>query len=177
MRALLRVCTNEEQDWSKTMDKLLRLLQVNALESPDNLAKMLDSTTDEVVGRIKAYEDDGIIMGYRAIINEDRLDLDFVQAVIEIKITPERGGGYDRIARRVSKFPEVVSLFLMSGGYDLLAFVRGSNLKETAHFVSDKLATIDGVVSTATHFMLKTYKEQGVLMSPEQEHERLKVSP
>lgn len=158
------------------MDDLLKLLRRNALESPENLAKMLNTTADDVVARMRDYEEKGIIRAYQAIVNEDQLDVDYVQAVIEVKITPERGGGYDRIARRISKFPEVVSLFLMSGGYDLLAFVKGRDLKETACFVSDKLATVEGVVSTGTHFMLKTYKDQGVSMASEQENERPKVS-
>ena len=159
------------------MDELLKLLKQNALESPKNLAKMLGTSEADVKNRIEQYEKQGIIRGHQAIVNEDQLEIEGVEAVIEIRITPEREGGYDRIARRISKFPEVVSLFLMSGGYDLLAFVKGGTLKETAYFVSDKLATIDGVVSTSTHFMLKTYKDQGVLMHTDEEHERLKVSP
>lgn len=159
------------------MDELLKLLKQNALESPKNLAKMLGTSEADVKNRIEQYEKQGIIRGYQAIVNEDQLEIEGVEAVIEIRITPEREGGYDRIARRISKFPEVVSLFLMSGGYDLLAFVKGGTLKETAYFVSDKLATIDGVVSTSTHFMLKIYKDQGVLMHTDEEHERLKVSP
>ena len=159
------------------MDELLKLLRTNAMETPENLARMLNISTDEVKQRIQEYEKTGIIRAYQAIVNEDKLELDEVQAVIEVKITPEQRGGYDRIANRISRFPEVVSLFLMSGGYDLLAFVKGRDLKETAYFVSDKLATIDGVVSTSTHFMLKTYKEQGVVMAPEEQHERPQVSP
>ena len=159
------------------MEKLLKLLRKNALESPKNLAKMLNITEEEVKAKIAEYEKTGIIRGYQAIVNEDRLDLDHVHAVIEVKITPEREGGFDRISTRISKYPEVESLFLMSGGYDLLAFVGGRNLKEVASFVSEKLATIEGVISTSTHFMLKTYKDQSVLMEVEKEHERLKVSP
>ena len=97
--------------------------------------------------------------------------------MIEVKVTPEREGGFDRIAGRISKFPEVEALYLMSGGYDLLVFVSGTNLKEVAAFVSARLATMEGVVSTATHFMLKTYKELGVLMEVKDEQERLQVSP
>ncbi len=159
------------------MDELLKLLKRNALESPENLAKMLKMPAKKVRARITKYEKNGIIRGYQAILNEDQLDLDRVRAAIEVKITPEREGGFNRIATRISKFPEVEFLFLMSGGYDLLAFVRGRNLKEVAFFVSEKLATIEGVVSTSTHFMLKTYKDQGVLMEVEKEHERLKVTP
>jgi DNA-binding Lrp family transcriptional regulator len=159
------------------MDQLLKLLRANALESPKNLAGMLGVTEDEVRARIARYEADGIIRAYQAVVNEDQLDLNRVRAVIEVKITPEREGGFDRIAARVSKFSEVESVFLMSGAYDLLVFVRGENLKDVALFVSGKLATIDGVLSTSTHFMLKTYKDQAVLMCPEEPDEKLKVSP
>lgn len=159
------------------MDELLKVLRKNALETPENIAKMLDLSKEEVENRIKEYEQQGIIRGYQAIINEDKLDLNCVRAVIEIKITPEREGGFNRIAERISKFPQVDSLFLMSGAFDLLAFVSGDNLKEVASFVSEKLATIDGVLSTGTHFMLKAYKDQGILMTMKDVHERLKVSP
>lgn len=158
------------------MDELLRLLKKNALESPKNLAKMLNLPEKEVKAKIADYEKTGIIRGYQAIVNEDQLNLDSVRAVIEVKITPERNGGFDRIAARLGRFPEVKSLFLMSGTYDLLVFVGGRNLREVASFVSEKLATLEGVLSTSTHFMLKTYKDQGVLMEVEKENERLQVS-
>ena len=159
------------------MDELLQLLRKNALESTANLARLLGVTEDEVKQRIAAYESAGIIRGYQAIVNEDQLDLNRVRAVIEVKITPEREGGFDRVAARICRYPEVESMFLMSGGYDLLVFVKGQDLRQVAGFVSEKLATIEGVISTGTHFMLKTYKDQGVLMEMEQEHERLTVSP
>jgi len=159
------------------MDELLKLLKRNALESPGNLARMLNMTEDEVRARIAEYERAGVIRAYQAVVNTDRLDVDLVRAVIEIKVTPERDGGFNRIARRVSKFPEVESLHLMSGAYDLLAVVTGRDLKEVAFFVSEKLATIEGILSTATHFLLKSYKEHGVLMEEDEPDERLKVSP
>jgi len=159
------------------MYELLKLLRKNALESPANLAKMLKIPEKKVKAKIAEYERKGIIRGYQAIVNEDQLDLDRVRAVIEVKITPEREGGFDRISVRIGQFPEVKSLFLMSGSYDLLVFVEGRNLKEVASFVSERLATIQGVISTATHFILKAYKDQGVMMEVKQEDERLKVSP
>lgn len=159
------------------MDELLKLLRHNALESPANLARMLNLTEKAVKDKIGEYERAGIIRGYQAIVNTDQLDVNLVRAVIEIKVTPEREGGFNRIAERVSKFPEVESLYLMSGTYDLLAMVAGKNLKDVAFFVSEKLATIEGIISTATHFMLKTYKNNGVLMETEKPYERLKVSP
>ncbi len=159
------------------MDKLLKLLRANALESPANLASMLGVDEQTVKDRVAEYEKAGVIRGYFALINEDRLNLNRVRAAIEVKITPEREGGFDRVAARIGRYPEVESLFLMSGGYDLLVFVRGENLRDVATFVNEKLATIQGVLSTATHFMLKSYKDQGVLMESEKTHERLKVSP
>jgi DNA-binding Lrp family transcriptional regulator len=159
------------------MDRLLKLLRLNALESPANLAKMLRTTEGAVKKRIAEYEKSGVIRGYQAIIDEDQLGLDRVRAVIEVKITPEREGGFDRVATRIGRFPEVKSLFLMSGAYDLLVFIEGNTLREAAHFVSEKLATLEGVVSTSTHFMLKTYKDQGVLMEETGRDERLNISP
>jgi DNA-binding Lrp family transcriptional regulator len=159
------------------MDELLALLRRNALETPANLAKQLGTGEADVRARIADYETRGIIRGYMAVVNEDQLDTARVRAVIEVKVTPEREGGFDRVATRISKFPEVESLFLMSGGYDLLVFVRGPDLKTVATFVSGKLATIEGVISTGTHFMLKTYKDQGILMESEETNERLSISP
>jgi DNA-binding Lrp family transcriptional regulator len=159
------------------MDPLLKLLEEHALRSPDQLSKMLDVPAAEVKRRIKHYEDSKVILGYKAVINDDKVDTDLVKAVIEVRIQPEREGGFDRIAHRIARFDDVTSLFLMSGGYDLLIFVEGRSLREVAQFVSEKLATLEGVTSTATHFMLKTYKEQGVMMDGGEETERLKVSP
>ena len=159
------------------MDPLLQLLEEHALRTPEDLAKMLDLAPAEVKRRIKQYEDDKIILGYKAVINDDKVDSDLVKAVIEVRIQPEREGGFDRIAKRIAKFDEVTSLFLMSGGYDLLIFVKGRSLRKVAQFVAEKLATLPGVNSTGTHFMLRTYKEQGVLMEGAEEFERLKISP
>ena len=159
------------------MDELLKLLKRNALETPENLGRMLNLPEAEVKRRIADYEKAGIIRGYQAVVNEDQLSIAKVTAVIEVKVTPEREGGFNAVADRISKFPEVQSLYLMSGTFDLLIFISGKDLKEVAFFVSDKLATIKGVLSTATHFMLKTYKSNGVLMEGLEGHERLKVSP
>lgn len=159
------------------MDELLRILKSNALEKPENIARMLNITPDQVRARIAEYERSGVIRGYQAILNEDLLELDRVTAVIEVKVSPEREGGFDRIAERISRFPEVQSAYLMSGAYDLLLFVTGDSLKEVAMFVSEKLATLEGVLSTATHFMLKTYKHHGILMTEERSDDRLQVSP
>ena len=159
------------------MDELLRILQGNALESHEHIARMLDLPQAEISRRIAEYEKTGVIRGYQAVLNEDKLELDKVTAVIEVKVTPQREGGFDTIAERISRFPEVTSAHLMSGTYDLLLFVEGRTLREVAGFVSERLAPLEGVVATSTHFMLKTYKRFGVLMHEGISDERLTVSP
>jgi DNA-binding Lrp family transcriptional regulator len=159
------------------MDSLLELLKKNARESDATLAKLLGTTEQDVRARIAAFEAEGVIRGFQAVLNAERLDSADVRAVIELRIRPEREGGFDRLAARISKFTHVESMFLMSGGYDLLLFVKGKSLQEVANFVSARLAPLDGVLSTATHFMLKTYKDQGVLMESEPHDDRLQVCP
>ena len=159
------------------MDELLKILENNALESPQNIARMLNLSAAEVAARIADYEKKGVIRGYQAILNEDQLQLEKVTAVIEVKVTPQREGGFDTIAERISRFAEVKSAYLMSGAYDLLLFVEGRTLREVAGFVSERLASLEGVLSTSTHFMLKTYKRFGVLMSEENSDERLSITP
>jgi DNA-binding Lrp family transcriptional regulator len=161
----------------KMIDSLLKLLKENAALKPAQMAAMLNLPEAEVLAKIRSYEADRVILGYRAILDEEKLGVETVRAVIEVRITPERGGGFDRLAERISKHNEVQSCYLMSGSYDLLVVVEGKNLRDVASFVSEKLATIQGVISTATHFMLKPYKEQGLLMNYEQQEERLAVSP
>jgi DNA-binding Lrp family transcriptional regulator len=159
------------------MDALLKLLKEDASLKSAQLAQMLNLSESEVGSKIKQYEQEHVILGYRTVLNEEKLGLDLVRAVIEVKITPEREGGFNRLADRIAKYSEVASCYLMSGGYDLMVIVEGKNLREVATFVSEKLATIQGVLSTATHFILKPYKEQGVLMSRERNEERLAVTP
>jgi len=159
------------------MDTLLKLLRDDASLKSAQLAAMLNLSEAEVAARIKALEADGTILGYRTVLNEGKIADDVVRAVIEVKITPERGGGFDRLAERIAKYDEVKTCYLMSGGYDLLVVLEGDNLRSLASFVAEKLATIQGVISTSTHFMLKTYKEQGVLMGHAQAEERLAVTP
>ena len=159
------------------MDPLLKLLQENAALKPPQLAMMLNLPETEIAARIKGYEEGQVILGYRAILNEEKIGDDIVRAIIEVKITPERGGGFDRMAERLAKYAEVRSCYLMSGGYDLLVMVEGANLREVATFVSETLATIQGVISTSTHFMLKVYKEQGLLIHAESNEEKLAISP
>jgi DNA-binding Lrp family transcriptional regulator len=159
------------------MDPLLKLLHENAAIKPAVLAKMLNLPEADVAAKIKDYESAQVILGYHAILNEDKLGTDFVRAIIEVKITPERGGGFDRLAERIAKHSEVRSCYLMSGGYDLMVVVEGANLRDVASFVTQKLSTIQGVLSTATLFLLKTYKDRGVLVSGVEHEERLAVTP
>jgi DNA-binding Lrp family transcriptional regulator len=159
------------------VDPLLKLLRENAALKPNQLAALLGIPESEVVSRIRTFEEERVILGYRTVLNEEKLGRDIVRAVIEVKITPERGGGFDRLADRIAKYSEVESCYLMSGGYDLLVVVVGNNLREVASFVSEKLSTIQGVISTATHFLLKPYKEQGVLTSGPAVADRLPVTP
>lgn len=158
------------------MDELLKLLKNNAKESPENLAQLLGTSVDEVSEQIRAYEAAGIIQGYQTVINEDKLQDSPVTAAIEVRLSAEREGGFNRLAERISRFPQVRSAHLMSGGYDLLLFVSGKTLNEVASFVSEKLSPINGVVGTGTHFMLKTYKRNDVLLHTPDENERPQIS-
>jgi len=159
------------------MEALIDLLQQNALMPRAEMAKLLDLEVDELNKTIAQLESDGVILGYQAIINREKWETDKVTAVIEVKITPERDGGFDRIASRIAKFEEVQSCYLVSGGYDLLIIVEATNLRQAAAFVAEKLSTIDAVQATATHFRLKTYKENGAFHLMESATERLAVSP
>ena len=159
------------------MDALLKLLRENAALSTGDLAGMLELSEDEIREKIRQAQANGDILGYQAILSDEANGGDGVQAVIEVKLTPERGGGFDRLAERISKYNEVKSCYLMSGGYDVLVIIDGNSLHEVASFVAEKLATIQGVTSTATHFLLKRYKENGVMIGGAEEVERLAVSP
>ena len=159
------------------MNPLLELLQKNARQSDAELAELLGREPADVAAELAAMEADGTIMGYTAILDQERHEPNKATAMIEVRISPERGGGFDRIAKRIASFPQVKSCFLMSGAYDLLAIVEGNDLREVALFVSETLSTMQGILSTATHFQLKTYKANGLLQTPQGEPERLPVSP
>ena len=159
------------------MDPLLELLQQNSKLSLSQLSKLLGISIEEVQRKIASYEESGVILAYQAVVDPEKLDADAVIAYIEVRITPERGGGFDRLAQRIARFDEVKSCWLMSGGYDLAVMVEGRKLREIAHFVSEKLSTVEGVVSTTTRFRLKTYKQNGVLLSQPPAAERLPVTP
>lgn len=159
------------------MDALIDLLKHNPLMPRSDVARLLGLSEAEVNARIAELERDGVIIGYQTVINREKWNPDTVTAMIEVKVTPERDGGFDRIAARIAKFDEVQSCYLMSGGYDLVVLVEARTLREVAAFVSEKLSTIESVVSTATLFRLKTYKENGAYHALETAPERLAVSP
>ena len=157
-----------------SVEKLLGLLKENArLELPE-IARRVGITPEEAAKLIAELEENGTIRGYTAILNEGDGGSE-VKALIEVKAAPRREGGFDQVARRIAKFPEVTDLCLVSGSCDLLLTVRGKNLQEVAHFVAAKLATIDGVISTSTAFMLRKYQESGRVMEDDEEYERLKI--
>ncbi len=159
-------------------ETLLDFLKTNARASVEDIAKAINATPQEVAAQIDAWERDGTILGYQTVFDPEKLPrTSCVEAVIEVKITPERDGGFDRLASRISKFEEVRNCYLMSGGYDLLIVVQGDTLQAVARFVAEKLSTIKGVLSTATHFRLKSYKENGLLLQREPKPERLAVTP
>lgn len=160
------------------MSPLIKLLLERGSLSTAQMGEVLNLSEPEVHGQLEQLKKDRILLGWRPVLNLALEDANMVRAVIEVKITPERGGGFNRLADRISRFDEVESCYLMSGGYDLLVFVSESSLQKVAAFVSEKLSTIEGVLSTATHFLLRSYKEQGFLLDvKEAENDRLKVAP
>ncbi|GHV10187.1 AsnC family transcriptional regulator [Clostridia bacterium] len=144
------------------MSKILKLLEKDARLSHASIAGMLGMTESAVRRQIADYERAGVIVGYRTVVDWDKAEPDYVTALIDVKVTPQRDQGFERVARRIYQFDEVESLYLMSGGYDLSVLISGRTLKEVALFVAQKLSTLDGVTGTATHFVLKRYKDGGV---------------
>ena len=143
---------------------ILKILEKNGPKiSKEQIAQMTGKTEAEVASIIAGLEKDNIIVGYKTMINWDVTDTEIVSALIELKITPQRGEGYDKVAERIYKYPQVKSLFLMSGAYDLCVIIEGASMKEVALFVAQKLAPMDSVISTATHFVLKKYKDDGLI--------------
>ncbi len=159
------------------MDSLLKLLKDNARLSNEELATMLGTSVDDIATQIAEYEKKGVIKGYSAILNEELADKDAVTAFIEVKITPKAEQGFDELARTIMSFDEVDTVTLMSGSFDLAVTLSGTNYKEIALFVAQRLSTIEGVLSTTTHFMLKRYKERGFIIENSEEDEREFVSP
>jgi DNA-binding Lrp family transcriptional regulator len=157
--------------------KILDLLKEDARRGADLIATMLDAPLTEIETAIAELEADKVILKYATVINWSKVDEDKVTALIEVQITPERGRGFDAIAERIYLYPEVKSVYLMSGAYDLLVEIEGRTLKEVASFVSTKLASIDRVLSTKTHFILRKYKQDGTIFDEHADDQRLIVSP
>jgi len=159
------------------MKELLELLEKDYTQSPETLANLLNRPKEEIEKQIRQLEEEKIIVKYHTIINWEKAGVDIVSAIITVRITPQREVGFDAIAERIYRFPEVRNLYLMSGSFDLLVMVEGQTMKEVAHFVSTKLATIEGVISTTSHFVLKKYKEESVIIEDREKDRRLVVTP
>ena len=151
------------------MDKILKLIESNALFTSEELAVICGCTEEEVKARIAEYENNGTIVGYKALIDWDKTDREYVSATIELKVSPQRDRGFDHIAEKICLYPEVQSVQLMSGSYDLQVLIEGKTLREVSNFVFNKLAPMDGVISTATHFVLRKYKDKGVIYGANKE--------
>ncbi|HBI03728.1 MAG TPA: AsnC family transcriptional regulator [Paenibacillaceae bacterium] len=163
---------------NQKLRELLHILEQNSRRSPETIATMLEVSVEEVKETIAKLEEDKTIIKYPAIVNWDKIEHnDIVYAMIDVKVTPKRDVGFDDIAERIYRFPEVQSVYLMSGAYDLSVVVVGKSMREVASFVSAKLSTLDSVLSTATHFILKKYKHDGVILEKPDDDKRMVVSP
>lgn len=158
-------------------EELLSLIEKNSKISLKELAVLLGADELEIANEMEALEKEGVICGYHTLIDWDKTKSEKVTALIEVRVTPQRGQGFDKIAERIYKYPEVRSVYLISGGFDLLVTLEGKSLKEISAFVSDKLSTLDSVLSTATHFILKKYKDHGTILDKKHEDEREVITP
>ena len=158
-------------------EQILAIIEKNSRISVKELAVILGAEEIDVANELKALEEEGIICGYHTMIDWEKTDIEKVTALIEVRITPQRGQGFDKLAKRIYKYPEVNSVYLISGGYDLLVSLEGKSLKQVSSFVSDKLSTLDGVLSTATHFVLKKYKDHGTILGKKYEDTREMITP
>ena len=156
---------------------ILKILEEDCRYSPSKIAVMLDTSEAEVSAAIKNMEESGVIVKYTAIVNGEALSEEIVQALIEVRVTPQKVNGFDAIAEEIYRFDEVQSLYLMSGGYDLAVFIEGRSLRDVSRFVAERLSTIDGILSTATHFILKKYKIEGTITDRPDDSMRLSVQP
>ncbi len=158
-------------------EELLAIIEKNSRIDLKELAVILGVEEIDVVNELAALEAEGIVCGYHTMINWEKTSIDKVTALIEVRVTPQRGQGFDTIAERIYKYPEVRSVYLISGGYDLMVILEGKTLREVSNFVSDKLSTLDSVLSTATHFILKKYKDHGTIFNQKIEDEREMITP
>ena len=156
-------------------ERILQIIEKNSKVGIDEIAIRLGENEIDVANEIKAMEEEGVICGYHTLIDWEKTNIEKVSALIEVTVTPQRGQGFDSIAERIYNYPEVNAVYLISGGYDLLVMLDGKSLKQVASFVSDKLSTLDSVLSTATHFALKRYKDHGTII--EQNDDREKIMP
>mgnify|MGYP000764684865 CR=1 FL=1 len=156
---------------------VLKILEEDCRYPAAKIAVMLDKSEEEITLAIRGLEERGVIVKYTAIVNGETLSEEVVQALIEVKVTPQKGNGFDAIAEEIYRFEEVKSLYLMSGGYDFAVFIEGPSLRAVSRFVTERLSTIDGVLSTATHFILKKYKIEGTVADKSVESMRLSVQP
>ncbi len=159
----------------KLQSQILAILEEDCRYTPAKIAVMLEKTEQEIVDAIEEMEKNGVIVKYTAIVNGERLAEETVQALIEVRVSPQKSSGFDAIAEEIYRFDEVKSCYLMSGGYDLAVFIEGRTLREVARFVSERLATLSDVLSTATHFILKKYKIEGTITDTEDEN-RIRIS-
>ncbi|GAE36711.1 Lrp/AsnC family transcriptional regulator [Halalkalibacter akibai] len=158
--------------------EVLQIIESNGRIPLPTLAKMVDATEEEVQNILKKFEEDKVILSYSAVIDWTKVEKqEGVTAMIDVKVTPQRGVGFDEVAERIYRFPEVKALYLMSGAYDLQVVIEGKTMTEIARFVSEKLSTIDTVISTTTHFQLKKYKHDGVVFDQGEEDHRIVVTP
>ena len=153
-------------------EKILTFIEKNSRVELKELAVLLGMSEADVANELEAMEEEGIICGYHTLIDWDKVTTERINAVIEVRVTPQRGRGFDSIAERIYKYPEVESVYLMSGGYDLLVMLEGKTLREVSTFVSEKLSTLESVLSTTTHFILKKYKDHGTILHQEYKDER-----
>ena len=158
-------------------NEILAAIDKNSKLTEEDLAVMLDSSVEEIKSEIRKLEEEKVICGYPTLINWDKADCEKVTALIEVKVTPQRGQGFDKIAERIYKFEQVEAVYLMSGGFDITVIIEGKSMREVAAFVSDKLAPMEAVLSTATHFVLKKYKDHGMTLIKEKKDERMLITP
>lgn len=158
-------------------EKILNIIEKNCRIEVKELAAMLGVTEVDIMNEMEQMEKEGVICGYHTLIDWEKTSVDKVNALIEVRVTPQRGRGFDSIAERIYNYPEVNSVYLISGGYDLLISLEGKSLKEISNFVSDKLSALDSVLSTATHFILKKYKDHGTILAKKEVDERMQVTP
>lgn len=154
------------------VEEILEILEKNNKLTDEQIAIMLNISVEEVRAAIRKLEDDNIIVGYNTLINWEKTNKESVTALIEVKVTPQRGEGFDKVAERIYRYPEVKACYLMSGGFDLTVIIEGNSMKEVALFVAEKLAPLESVLSTATHFVLKKYKDKGVIFEEKQKDDR-----